>query len=309
MSELGQDLPSSDVERTSDEPPIAAVLVQSRERGMWAIKRPEQLQQDPFPECLKVHSITLIGAGERKRGVPLTSRTGAPGTLAQLAMPAVLTPLTSNAPRTLPWIQRAVRLEATLLDSVSDHSALESRMSGYWLPFGSCLIGIIGALIALKYGRITTETQRNYLLVAFMAVLVALAVSYDWPSSQARTFADIRDKYDSIGLRYTDLQKRVNANNAATQAEEQALQESWRRLRSGELDATTVDRQRDRIGANAKEFAVLKEERQALEKEIAAVGAEFEEAKRSKAATEFWRALALTALMPALLVLALRSRN
>ena len=90
-------------------------------------------------------------------------------------------------------------------------------MTGYWLPFASCLIGIIGALIALKYGRITTETHRNYLSVAFIAVLVALGISYDWPSSQTRTFTDLRDKYDGIGLRLTDLRKRVNANNAATQ--------------------------------------------------------------------------------------------
>ena len=138
-------------------------------------------------------------------------------------------------------------------------------------------------------------------------MLVAFGISYDWPSSQTRTFTDLRDKYDGIGLRLTDLRKRVNANNAATQAEEQALRESARRLRSGEgLEATTVDRQRDCIGAIAKEAVSVVAERQALEKGIAAVGAELEEATRSKEAREFWRGLALIALMPSLLVLALR---
>jgi len=203
-------------------------------------------------------------------------------------------------------IRRFVSLQMRhILASVSDHSALESRMLGYWLNFAICLIvlGIIGALIiALKYGRITTEKHR-YLLVACAAVPVAFGIS----QTLMVTFTDIQDKADSIGLRLTDLQKRVNANNAARQAEEQALRESTRRPRSGEgLEATTEDRQRDRIGAIAKEAVSLVEERQALEKEIAAVRAELEEAKRSKETREFWRGLVMIALMLPLLVLALR---
>jgi hypothetical protein len=72
------------------------------------------------------------------------------------------------------------------------------------------------------------------------------------------------------------------------------------------MDGVDADRQRDRIGANAKETVSILEERQALEKEIAAVPAELEEAQRSKEAREFWRALALIAFMRTLLVLALR---
>jgi ribosomal protein L7/L12 len=173
-------------------------------------------------------------------------------------------------------------------------------MSGYWLPIVSSLmsIGIIGAVIALKYDRITPETHR-YLSIVCATALVVLGISSTWTSLDSRqTFERIESKREALRVRTAGLKSRVDANKATLQQQRAALQETTRRLLAGEgQEASTAMSEQDYLSALQKDASALAAEAQALSTEIAAVHTELEALKRGRETTEFWQAIVVVALM------------